>query len=239
MNFPFLSALAEEAAEVADEAVEAVEEAADPFFEWIKEPFGKLASAGIWEYLAFATLVLLGVFLFVQSRKKVKWNVKMLSFAAMSLALSFVLSYIRIFRMSGGGSVTPGSMLPIMLFSASYGLVPGLLVGFAYSLLQILQGAEAAGLMGLLLDYILAFTALGLAGLAKHLPKTWGLYVAMIIALVGRLLCSVLSGVIVWATPLWGSITYNGAYMLPEMVICLVLGMLIGPRIVREMSKGK
>ena len=91
--------------------------------------------------------------------------------------------------------------------------------------------------MGLLLDYILAFTALGLAGLAKNWPRTWGLYIAMVIALVGRLLCSILSGVVVWGTPLWGSITYNVSYMLPEMVICLLLGMLIGPRIVRMMQQ--
>jgi len=162
-----------------------------------------------------------------------------LSAAAMCLALSFVLSYVRLFRMSGGGSVTPGSMLPVMLFGASYGLVPGLLVGFAYSLLQILQGAEAAGLMGLLLDYILAFSALGLTGLAKRLPKQWGLYAAMIVALVGRLACSVLSGVIVWGTPLWGSITYNLGYMLPEMVICLLLGVLLGKRLVTMMQKGR
>ena len=218
-------------------AEEAAEEAKTPFIEWISNPFGKLAKAGVWEWLSIAALVVLAVVLLVLSRKKVKWTTKMLAHAAMALALSFVLSYIRFFRMAGGGAVTPGSMLPVMLFGAAYGLVPGLLVGFAYALLQIVQGAEAAGFMGLLQDYILAFTALGLAGLAKSWPKTWGLYVAMIIALVGRLLCSILSGVVVWGTPLWGSITYNTSYMLPEMVICLLLGVLIGPRIVRMMQQ--
>ena len=218
-------------------AEEAAEEAKAPFIEWISNPFGKLAKAGVWEWLSIAALVVLAVVLLVLSRKKVKWTTKMLAHAAMALALSFVLSYIRFFRMAGGGAVTPGSMLPVMLFGAAYGLVPGLLVGFAYALLQIVQGAEAAGFMGLLLDYILAFTALGLAGLAKNWPKTWGLYVAMIIALVGRLLCSILSGVVVWGTPLWGSITYNTSYMLPEMVICLLLGVLIGPRVVRMMQQ--
>lgn len=229
MEFLFGSALAEGAEEVI--------EAKDPFFEWIKNPFGKLAEAGVWEYLSLTALIALAVVLLVLSRKQVKWTTKMLAHAAMSLALSFVLSYIRLFRMAGGGSVTPGSMLPVMLFGASYGLVPGLLVGFAYSLLQIVQGAEAAGFMGILLDYILAFTALGLAGLAKQLPKKWGLYAAMLIALVGRLISSVLSGVIVWGTPLWGSITYNLGYMLPEMVICLVLGVLVGPRVVKMMAQ--
>ena len=225
MEWLFVSALAE-----------GTEEAKKPFIEWISNPLGKLAKAGVWEWVAIAALVLLAAVLLVLSRKKVKWTTKMLAHAAMALALSFVLSYIRFFRMAGGGAVTPGSMLPVMLFGAAYGLVPGLMVGFAYSLLQIVQGAEAAGFMGLLLDYILAFTALGLAGLAKKWPKTWGLYIAMLIALVGRLLCSVASGVIVWGTPLWGSITYNVSYMLPEMVICLLLGMLIGPRIVKMMQ---
>ena len=200
---------------------EGTEESKTPFIEWISNPFGKLGKAGIWEWLSIAALVILAVVLLVLSRKKVKWTTKMLAHAAMA----------------GGGAVTPGSMLPVMLFGAAYGLVPGLLVGFAYSLLQIVQGAEAAGFMGLLLDYILAFTALGLAGLAKNWPKRWGLYAAMLIALVCRLVCSVLSGVIVWGTPLWGSITYNVSYMLPEMVICLLLGMLIGPRIVKLMQE--
>ena len=222
---------------LAEEVTEAAEEVKKPFIEWIGNPFGKLAKAGVWEWLAIAALIVLAAVLLVLSRKKVKWTTKMLAHAAMALALSFVLSYIRFFRMAGGGAVTPGSMLPVMLFGAAYGLIPGLLVGFAYALLQIVQGAEAAGFMGLLLDYILAFTALGLAGLAKNWAKTWGLYIAMLIALVGRLLCSVLSGVIVWGTPLWGSITYNVSYMLPEMVICLLLGMLIGPRIVKMMQQ--
>lgn len=212
-------------------------EEADPAFEWIAQPFAKLAAASVWEWLAAAALIAFGALMLVLSRKQVKWTTKMMAHAAMCLALSFVLSYIRLFRMSGGGSVTPGSMLPVMLFGASYGLVPGLLVGFAYSLLQILQGAEAAGIMGLLLDYILAFSALGLSGLAKHLPKKWGLYAAMVIALLGRLFCSVLSGTIVWGTPLWGSITYNVSYMLPEMVICLVLGVLLGKRLIAIMEK--
>lgn len=214
-------------------------EEAEPAFEWIQKPFEKLLAASAWEWLAAAALVAFGVLMLVLSRKQVKWTTKMMAHAAMCLALSFVLSYIRLFRMNGGGSVTPGSMLPVMLFGASYGLVPGLLVGFAYSLLQILQGAEAAGVMGLLLDYILAFSALGLGGLAKHLPKKWGLYAAMVIALLGRLCCSVLSGVIVWGTPLWGSITYNLGYMLPEMVICLTLGVLLGKRLVSMMQKGR
>lgn len=213
------------------------EETEKRFIEWFSDPFGKLAKAGVWEWLAFGALVVLGIVLLVLSRRRVKWSTRMLAHASMALALSFVLSYIRFFRMAGGGAVTPGSMLPVMLFSAAYGLVPGLLVGFAYSLLQIVQGAEFAGFMGLLLDYILAFTALGLAGLARKWPKTWGLYIAMVIALLGRLVCSILSGVIVWSTPLWGSITYNCSYMLPEMVICLLLGMLIGPRIVKMMRK--
>ncbi|MBO4837463.1 MAG: energy-coupled thiamine transporter ThiT [Clostridia bacterium] len=229
LNWLLCSALAEGTA--------AAEEAKKPFIEWFADPFSKLAKAGVWEWLTFAALVVLGALLLYLSRSKVKWTTRMLAHAAMALALSFVLSYIRFFRMAGGGAVTPGSMLPVMLFGAAYGLVPGLLVGFAYSLLQIVQGAEAAGFMGLLLDYILAFSALGLAGLAKKWPRTWGLYAAMIIALTGRLVCSILSGVIVWGTPLWGSITYNCSYMLPEMVICLLLGMLIGPRIVSMMRK--
>ena len=232
MLFSLTTALAEETEQV-------VEEVKEPFISLVQQPFEKLGKAG-WSQLAvLVALIALGLFMLHISRKNVKWSAKMISHAAMSLALSFVLSYIKLFSMSAGGSVTPGSMLPIMLFSASYGTAPGLLVGFAYALLQLVQKNSAVGFYGYLLDYFLAFSALGLAGLAKLLPKQWGLYVAMLIAMVVRFLSHSLSSIVVYNTTIAGSLAYNIPYMLPEIIFTMILGVLVGPRIVKMMQSDR
>ena len=220
-----------------ESAAETVAKAAKPFIR-VEDPFRKLREAGWPQYLVIGLLIVLAVFLLYMANRKVKWTPKMLAHGAMALALSFVLSYIRIFRMGpGGGSVTPGSMLPVMLFSANYGLIPGLIVGLAYSILQIIQGSEAVGFLGLLLDYFLAFSALGLAGIAKHIPQKWGLYVGMLVALVGRFVSHTASSMAVYKLNLGGSIAYNAGYMLPEIIFCMILGVLIGQQILNMMKR--
>ncbi len=236
--FPFIaSALAEDpaAAEAPVEAAEA-EEAAKPFISIVEKPFEELAEAGWLQILVLIALAVAGILLLRASKKKIQWSTKMLAHASMALALSFVLSYIKLFSMSAGGSVTPGSMLPVMLFSAYYGTAPGLFVGFVYALLQIVQKASGVGFMGYLLDYFLAFTALGLAGIAKHLPKKWGLYAAMLIAMLVRFVCHAVSSIVVYHVNLAGSLAYNIPYMLPEIIFCMILGILIGPRILKIME---
>ena len=177
----FASALAEEAAETATEPT------------WLQKAFEKFAETPLTVWIALAVLVALGAILLTISRTSRKWDARMLSFGALSVALSFVLSCIRLYRMPQGGSVTPASMLPIMLFSAAYGVGPGLLTGLVYGVLQYLQGGWFLNVWQFALDYLLAFAALGLAGLSRNLPEKWGLYVAMVIAAVGRALSATLA----------------------------------------------
>ena len=161
----------------------------------------------------------------------------MLAFGALSIALSFVLSCIRLFRMPNGGSVTPASMLPIMLFSAAYGIGPGFMAGIVYGVLQALQGGIAfLGAGQFLLDYLLAFTLLGLAGLAKKLPESWGLYCAIIIAALARVLCHTLAGILFWETAPWASFVYNISYLGPDTLICIVLAFMIAKPVMRIMK---
>ena len=117
-SWMFTSALAEEAAETA---------ASEPT--WLQKAFEKFAETPLTVWIALAVLVALGAILLTISKTSRKWDARMLSFGALSVALSFVLSCIRLYRMPQGGSVTPASMLPIMLFSAAYGVGPGLLTG--------------------------------------------------------------------------------------------------------------
>ena len=162
---------------------------------------------------------------------------------AMLIALATVLSYIRIFKLPWGGSVTLLSMLPIFVYSIRWGIKPGLLVSFVYSLVQFGQGV-IDGLFGwgltpvsliacILIDYILAFTVLGLAGLLRQ-KGTAGNIAGIVIASVLRFVFHFLSGVVIWHSygELWDgfstdssilySLLYNGAYMLPELITTLV-----------------
>ena len=104
-------------------------------------------------------------------------RVRMLCEGAMMVALAQVLSYIKLMELPNGGSLTP-AMFPILLFAVRWGLTPGLMAGFTFGLLQLIfDGAYAWGWQSMLLDYLVAFTPLGLAGLFKG--KKWGIFVGM------------------------------------------------------------
>ena len=106
-----------------------------------------------------------------------KNKTKILVEGAVMVALATVLSYVRVYRLPWGGSITLLSMLPIVLFSIRRGLGAGLTVSFVFSLVQFTQGI-VDGIFGwgltpgmliacILLDYIVAFTVLGLAGIFR------------------------------------------------------------------------
>lgn len=290
MEWVFASALAGEAAEPAQAAENGTFlNAVGDFFQ---SAFKKFGDFGLTTWIMLGALVALGLILLAAARSGKKWNAKVLAYAALSIALSFVLSYIRLFRMPQGGSITPGSMLPLMLFAAAFGVGPGVVAGLAYGLLQYLQGGDFLNVWQFLLDYPIAFAALGLAGVYKYMnkkwvtyaslavcagalvflcvsyPGMWGLYAAMLavvagigvwfafqrgqeksllpamgVAVLGRAASAVFAG-LMWALaypvegqlPLLYSVTYNLAYLLPELVICMALGSAVGGRVFRQMK---
>lgn len=162
---------------------------------------------------------------------------------ALMIAVGTVLAQIKIFEMPNGGSVTLVSMLPFILVSFRHGTKWGLATGFVNSLLQMLLGFYAPpsrtvwGFFGMImLDYVLAFTLLGLAGaFAKRFQnRLLGVAAGTAAVCVIRFLCSYLSTVFVWFStapegmPVWlFGITYNGAYMLPELVLTTAAAMLL------------
>ena len=127
-------------------------------------------------------------------------------------------------------------MLPIMLFSAAFGVGPGLAAGVVYGFLQYLQGGDFLNVWQFLLDYLLAFGALGLAGLARKLPKSWGIYCAIIIAALARAVSATLAGYMFWGSALWPSLVYNGTYLIPDTLICIVLAFLIAKPVMKAMK---
>ena len=176
---------------------------------------------------------------------------------AMMIALATVLSMLKLFEAPYGGSVTVGSMVPIVLFAVAYKkeLKWGLFVGLAHGLLQLLLGLNAiAGidiwswLGAVLLDYLVAFTVLGLAGLfARMIPnRAAGAAVGAAAVCILRFVCHFLSGILIWGVyapegqPAWlYSLTYNGGYMLFETLITVVLtALLVGVLPLKKMGFG-
>ena len=182
-------------------------------------------------------------------------NTRILVEGALMVALSTVLSMIKIIQMPFGGGVTPLSMLPIILISFRHGTRWGLLTAFVYSVLQLVLGLNNLGYCAtflsqlgcVLLDYILAYTVLGLAfAISKPFKnRVAGICVGVAAACLLRLVCAWLSGMLIWGSyqsyyewaaqmPVWlYSLIYNGNYLGPETVLTVVGAVLL----VRGMPK--
>ena len=211
-----------------------------------------------------------------------KTNTKRLTESAMLLALAIILELISkmfIPELPFGGQITLAAMLPVVLIAYRHGMKWGFVAAFTYSLLQMALGAKtvsAAFLPGYfgdstmllnaflmcMLDYVLAFSVLGLGGLFRNMKnKSAGLACGALVALSARYLCHILSGYILFGSyaewfftqegfPAWGanlvqslnptvlsivySIIYNGMYMLPEMVVTVIAALCIAriPKVV-------
>ena len=181
--------------------------------------------------LAGFVLFIAGICVGVSDRQAIpqKVDVRALTYGAICVAMSFVLSYIKLFSAPQGGSVTLASMLPIMLYAYLYGTKRGLLVGLVYGLLQFIQKPEITHWAQVLLDYPVAFAAIGLAGISKHIPaKFMKLPIGTIIGGVARWIVHTVSGFLFFSEILNGdalkfSAVYNGWYMLFDTLICFVL----------------
>lgn len=170
------------------------------------------------------------------------------------VALGTVLSFIKVFDLPYGGSITLCSMLPVMLFSYRAGTKWGLGAGFVFSVLELLFGLDALkGISGttvagsIFLDYLLAFTVLGLAGIFRNKIKNGPLAFTLgcLVAGLLRYASSFLSGWILWGeyadvnfSPMLAgmsgntlacfySLFYNGSYMIPEILITCVAAFLL------------
>lgn len=190
--------------------------------------------------LAILTLSILGfIYLKLNHHQQISSNTlytKKVVYGGISISIAFVLSYIRIFHLPQGGSITPASMFPLVLYSIIFGPVAGIIAGVAYGLLQLIQDMWVVNIAQLLLDYPLAFGCIGLAGLAPNAIKnvSFRTSFAIIIAFLGRGLMHTISGTIFFGeyapegvSPLIYSIGYNGSYIITEMIITLILALIL------------
>lgn len=164
-------------------------------------------------------------------------NVKRLVLTAVLIGLGTALSLVKILQMPLGGSVTLLSMLPIALISIEYGVGWGLTGAFIYSLIQMALdlaavlswGLSPVAIVGTIaLDYILAYTSIGLAGMFRK-KGIVGIGAGVFLALFLRFVFHLISGTIIfdiwmpegWANPFIYSVCYNGLYMLPELILTM------------------
>lgn len=187
-----------------------------------------LTTAG---YIACAVLLIgvLAAAAFLSKKSKArKMGTKELVFCAAAVALAMVASMIKIYSFPFGGSVTLCSMLFICLIGYMYGPAAGLLTGMAYGILQFIIEPYIYFPLQVIVDYVLAFGALGLSGFfykAKH-----GLVKGYLLGVTGRYVFSVISGWIFFGEYAWEgwnalpySLVYNGCYIFAELGLTLVV----------------
>ena len=161
-------------------------------------------------------------------------SAKHLVVCAAAIALAYVASYVKLFSLPFGGSVTLFSMLFIALVGYWYGPRFGLLTGFVYGLLQFFQEPYMLNLLQVGCDYLFAFSALGVAGIFKN--KKNGLVKGYLFAILLRGVFHSLGGYLFWMSYMPESfpaslaalypIIYNYSYILAEGIVTVIILML-------------
>ena len=182
-------------------------------------------------YVLVIALMLVAVALvsyFTNADGKGKMSIKQITFSALCLALAFVMSNIKLFKLPMGGSVTLFSMFFVCFIGYLYGPRVSLSAAFAYGLLQMIIDPYIISIPQLLCDYILAFAALGLAGFFYE--KKNGMIIGYLVGIFGRFVFATLSGVLFFAdyapeemSPLAYSAAYNGSYIAAEAALTIIV----------------
>ncbi|MNO77940.1 Thiamine transporter ThiT [compost metagenome] len=157
--------------------------------------------------------------------KKIEITTQLITRIGIALALATVLKVFRLYHFPQGGSVTLGSMVPILIIAFMYGPLVGFLTGFLYGIITLFMDPYILHPVQVLFDYPLPFLALGLAGFFKQ-NKLLGTSVAIF----GRFICHFISGVAFFGSfapegmsPIVYSLFVNGLLVGVEGIICLVI----------------
>lgn len=162
------------------------------------------------------------IILILIKTRKIKFTTKIIAQIGIALALSTVLHVFKIMELPNGGSITLGSMIPILLISIVYGPEVGFLTGFIEGLIVLIMHPFILQPVQVLFDYPLPYMVLGLAGYFKN-----NRYIATIIAVFARFICHYISGVVFFASyakdmsPYLYSFLYNGSFLGIDLLICL------------------
>jgi thiamine transporter len=196
-----------------------------------------LTLLGYFSLILIILLIMVGISLNNKKVTKIKTN--QLVFAAASIALASVLSFIKPIELPYGGSMTLFSMFFITFIGSLYGTKIGIMTGISYGILQFLFGPSIYHPMQILLDYPIAFGCLGLSGLfhkkdlhsglSKSKFKT-SLIIGYIVGVFGRYIFHVISGYIffkqyapVGKNAFIYTLSYNATYIVPELILTLII----------------
>jgi thiamine transporter len=163
-----------------------------------------------------------------------KLTTRILSEAVVLVALAGALNFIKIYALPQGGSITAGAMVPICWFALRRGLRWGIFAGVVFSFVVMLNPVDLYVVhpVQLLLDYPIAFGALGLAGAFRKYPL-----VGVGVAMLGRFISHFVSGVVFFSmfappgmSPFLYSAIYNGSYLTGEFIVTAVIMFLLVKR---------
>lgn len=150
---------------------------------------------------------------------------------ALSIALAVICSFIKVWEMPQGGSVSL-TMVPLFIIAFRRGPLSGFVAGGIYGLISAMLGGVLYHPMSLLLDYLLAYSALGVAGFFKK--SVTGVICGTCAGTIGRFLFSLISGAVLFAeyapegqNPWMYSLVYQTTYMVPELIICIAVMVVI------------
>ena len=186
----------------------------------------------LYTVLIIAAIALLAIFC---GKKSKPLDSKGIVYAAICIAMSFALSYIRFLQLPQGGSITLASLLPMMVFSYMYGVRKGVMAGVIYGFLQFIQAPWFTHPVQFLLDYPIAFGAIGVAGMFKDM-KLFEKYPVVqillggIVGVVLRYLAHVVSGIFVFGSAdpdNYGAVAWSflyNSFAFADMAIALVAG---------------
>lgn len=193
------------------------------------ENFGKFFSstAGKTTLILLISFSFLFIVFYFRKDEKI-FSTKALTYSAILLALGISANQIKIFSLPQGGSMTLFSMIFIVFIGYMFGLRVGLIAGITFGLLNLLIKPEVYTPVQAIIDYILAFGALGLSGIFAD--KKDKLIFAYLVSIIGRFLFAVFSGYVFFGSyapegwnPLLYSIWYNLSYIGTEGVITVLL----------------
>ena len=154
---------------------------------------------------------------------------RMIAEAGVAIAIAQVLSFITLFHMPQGGSIKAASLVPLMIFAYRWGGTRGILAGVVYGVLHFLLGFKSSiHYLSIILDYLVAYGAIGVCGYFKD--NIIGLVSGSIVAIALRWFTSVTSGAVVFASyapqgqnPWIYSMIYNASYMVPDGILNIIV----------------
>ncbi|WP_456155576.1 energy-coupled thiamine transporter ThiT [Veillonella sp.] len=168
---------------------------------------------------------------------------RMIAEAGVAIAIAQVLSFITLFHMPQGGSIKAASLVPLMIFAYRWGGTRGILAGVVYGVLHFLLGFKSSiHYLSIILDYLVAYGAIGVCGYFKD--NITGLISGSVVAIALRWFASVTSGAVVFASyapqgqnPWIYSMIYNASYMVPDGILNIIVLLFVYQGVKRGLNR--